>query len=81
MVALKEGRQVNAHMLKSDFESHLFVANARVTTYAKCGSIKDAHLVFDDMLEQDVASWTAIIGGYTYNGYGKEALQLFEEML
>eukprot|EP01018_Ginkgo_biloba_P031949 Gb_23267 [translate_table: standard] len=81
LAALKEGRQVHAHMLRSGFESHLSAGNALVSTYAKSGTIEDAYQVFNNMPERDVVSWTAMICGYAYHGNGKEALQLFEQML
>eukprot|EP01018_Ginkgo_biloba_P031232 Gb_01322 [translate_table: standard] len=43
-------------------------------------SIEDARKMFDNMLTRDVVSWTAMIVGYAIHGYGKEAIQLFEQM-
>lgn len=33
------------------------------------------------MSEKDVVSWTAMIVGYVQNGYGEEALKLFQKFL
>ncbi|XP_059074204.1 putative pentatricopeptide repeat-containing protein At1g68930 [Cryptomeria japonica] len=81
LAALKVGKQIHAHTLASGFLSHLSVGNALVTTYAKSGCIEDAHQVFNAMSERDLVSWTAMIGGFAYHGFGKESLQLFEQML
>ena len=56
------------------------VGNALISMYSKCGSIRDARLVFDGMVIRDVISWTAMIGGLAMYGCGQVALQLFEQM-
>ncbi|KAH9326431.1 hypothetical protein KI387_006609 [Taxus chinensis] len=58
-----------------------FVGNSLVSMYAKCGSIDVARHVFDKMPERDVVSWNALIDGLVQNGYDREALTLFDEML
>ena len=60
--------------------SDLFVANAVVPLYMKCGSIEVSHNMFDKMDHKDVASWNAMIAGYGVHGFGKESLRLFEQM-
>ncbi|KAH9324071.1 hypothetical protein KI387_004249, partial [Taxus chinensis] len=79
--ALQEGTQVHAHIIKTGFELHTFVLNLLVTLYSKCGSIDDAHTMFDKMPERDKIAWTAMIATYAQNDNGKEALELFVEML
>ena len=56
------------------------MGTALIDMYAKCGSIKDARLVFDQMSEKDVVSWTAMISGYSIHGHGEDALTLFYQM-
>ncbi|KAH9324049.1 hypothetical protein KI387_004227, partial [Taxus chinensis] len=80
LAALEEGKEVHGVISRSGFASDFFVANALMGMYSKCGSVEDAYHVFDDMQERDVVSWTTIILGYATNGYGKEALGLFERM-
>eukprot|EP01018_Ginkgo_biloba_P025377 Gb_18462 [translate_table: standard] len=79
LAALEQGRQVHSHINKTSFESDVFVKNALITMYAKCGSIEDANQVFRIMPERDVISWNAMISGYAQHGHAKEALQLFEQ--
>eukprot|EP01018_Ginkgo_biloba_P015859 Gb_38232 [translate_table: standard] len=80
LTALDQGKQVHAHIIKIGFESDMFLENALVDMYAKCGSIEDAHTLFYRMSKQDVVSWNAMIGGYAQNGHGEEALKLLYEM-
>eukprot|EP01018_Ginkgo_biloba_P018582 Gb_16828 [translate_table: standard] len=77
---LEQGQQIHARILKTGFVSHLFVENALVDMYAKCGSVEKARLVFDKMPERDMVSWTAIIAGYAQNGHGLESQNLFFQM-
>eukprot|EP01018_Ginkgo_biloba_P024547 Gb_02194 [translate_table: standard] len=80
LAALEQAKEVHGNIIRSGFQCDVFVANALIDMYAKCGSIEDACHVFDSMPRRDVVSWTAIILGYAMHGYGKEALQLFEQM-
>ncbi len=47
--ALEEGRCAHAEFIQSGCESHVFVGNSLVDMYAKCGSIEDAWIVFNNM--------------------------------
>ena len=78
--ALGCGKQVHTHIIDAGFQSDVLVCNALINMYAKCGSIRDARLVFDEMDKRDVISWTALIGGLALYGCGQEALQIFEQM-
>ena len=62
------------------YESDVSVANAVVTAYAKCGSISDAHSVFENMKDRNVVSWTSLISGYVQHGLDDEALNCFHIM-
>uniref|UniRef100_A0A2K2BT99 DYW domain-containing protein n=1 Tax=Populus trichocarpa TaxID=3694 RepID=A0A2K2BT99_POPTR len=56
------------------------VGNALIDMYAKCGSIRDARLVFNMLRECDQVSWSAMIAGYSVHGLCREALKAFELM-
>lgn len=45
--------------------------------YAKCGIIRDARSVFDELCDIDLISRTAMIVGRTQKGCSEEALKLF----
>ncbi|XP_065847170.1 pentatricopeptide repeat-containing protein At2g13600 isoform X2 [Euphorbia lathyris] len=84
---LQLGRQAHTHVLKHGYrfqygeEPDVFVGNALLDMYMKCGSVVEACQVFEKMVEKDNVSWNAMIVGYAQNGYGIEALGLFKEML
>eukprot|EP01018_Ginkgo_biloba_P028154 Gb_09702 [translate_table: standard] len=79
LATLEHGKQIHADAIKMGFDTDVFVGNSLITMYAKCGSI-DACQVFNKMSERDVVTWNAMMAGYAQHGYGKEALQLFEQM-
>eukprot|EP01018_Ginkgo_biloba_P024290 Gb_24630 [translate_table: standard] len=78
--ALEHGQQVHAHIIKTGFESNVFVCSALVAMYAKCGSIDESSQVFCKINEPNVVLWNAMIAGYAQHGHGKDALQLFQQM-
>jgi len=81
VAALEEGRRVHKQIIESSCESDAFVGSSLIDMYAKCGSIKDAEKVFNNVaLGRNVVSWTAMLGGYAMHGHGKEALEHFERM-
>ncbi|KAH8951758.1 hypothetical protein BDL97_09G046200 [Sphagnum fallax] len=80
VVALEEGRRAHDWVIKSGWDSIVFVGNSLIDMYAKCGSLEDALKVFNKMPSRDVVTWNAMIGGYAIHGHGKEALKQFEQM-
>ncbi|KAK9093042.1 hypothetical protein Syun_027953 [Stephania yunnanensis] len=77
---LEEGKAVHEFIVKGSSQSNLFVANALMEMYAKCGSMIDARQVFDQMPLRDVISWNTMIGGYSKNCLPNVALELFMKM-
>eukprot|EP01018_Ginkgo_biloba_P019070 Gb_40766 [translate_table: standard] len=80
IVDLQQGKDIHDYISRSGLEFDVFVSNALIAMYAKCGSIKDAYDVFNKMLQRDVVSWNAMIAGYAQNGFCADALELFSEM-
>eukprot|EP01018_Ginkgo_biloba_P022920 Gb_32227 [translate_table: standard] len=78
--ALQQGKEIHNHLIRSGFESDVFVGCSLVHMYAKCGSVKISRLVFDKMSQRNVVSWNAMIAGYNHNGSAHEALTLFCQM-
>jgi pentatricopeptide repeat protein len=54
--------------------------NKFIDMYVKCGSLNDAHKMFDEMKEQNVSSWNTMIAAYRKHGFPREALTLFHQM-
>ncbi|OVA11522.1 Pentatricopeptide repeat [Macleaya cordata] len=79
--AYEQGKQIHVHILKLGFTFDIFAGNALVNMYAKCGSIEDAYRAFSEIPKRGIVSWSAMIGGLAQHGYGKEALNMFDQML
>ncbi|KAI5071883.1 hypothetical protein GOP47_0014134 [Adiantum capillus-veneris] len=75
-----KGRELHAEAARAGFEGDLLVGSTLVDLYAKCGSLIEAHEVFNKLPVRNVVSWTALIAGYAEYGQGREALILFEKM-
>ncbi|PRQ42431.1 putative tetratricopeptide-like helical domain-containing protein [Rosa chinensis] len=75
------GEQVHGGIIRRGFNKNLALANALIDMYAKCGSITDSHKIFSEMSDRDLVSWTSMMLGYGDHGYGKEAVELFDEMV
>ncbi|KAF9626692.1 hypothetical protein IFM89_038787 [Coptis chinensis] len=80
LAALQIGKQIHNLAAKIGYGNDLFVGNALITMYSKCGRVTSAEQVFNDIDVNDIISWNALIAGYALNGNGKEAVQLFHEM-
>ncbi|KAM0946492.1 putative tetratricopeptide-like helical domain superfamily [Dioscorea sansibarensis] len=74
------GRLVHKCIVCCGLELDLFVHNALVSMYAKCGDFLSARNVFDRMPERDVVSWNSMISGYLSKGIWAEAFELVERM-
>ncbi|PRQ44263.1 putative pentatricopeptide [Rosa chinensis] len=78
--ALVEGKKIHALIFLSGHASNLCVQNGLVSMYGRCGAIHDAKWVFTLMKEHDVVSWNSLLSGYAHHGFGKETVELFEQM-
>ncbi|XP_011628311.2 putative pentatricopeptide repeat-containing protein At2g01510 [Amborella trichopoda] len=75
------GEQVHSYLERSGFLANVHCASALLDMYAKCGFIDQARQVFKEMPNRNVVSWNAMISAYAQNGYGKAAVELFDEMV
>ncbi|KAI0498339.1 hypothetical protein KFK09_021580 [Dendrobium nobile] len=78
--ALREGRQTHALILKCSYDFNVSIQNGLVSMYAKCGEINDSMEIFFSMDNPDLISWNSLLSGCAQHGYGKEAVEIFEEM-
>ncbi|KAK9278733.1 hypothetical protein L1049_028309 [Liquidambar formosana] len=74
------GKQVHGYAVRSGLFEDVFVGNAVVDMYAKCGMMEEANKVFEQMKVKDVVSWNAVVTGYSQIGRYGDALSLFEKM-
>ncbi|KAF5443859.1 hypothetical protein F2P56_036383 [Juglans regia] len=77
---LKYSQIVHTHVMKSPFNTHIFVQTAIVDMYVKCNQLDDAHQFFVRMPVRDKASWNAIIFGFARSCYLDRVSCLLHDM-
>ncbi|KAL2922161.1 hypothetical protein RDABS01_013652 [Bienertia sinuspersici] len=78
--AISLGTKIHKYVERKRLLPNLSVENALINMYAKCGCLKEARRVFDNMLIRDIVAWTSIISAYGVSGEGHEAISLFSRM-
>uniref|UniRef100_A0A2C9U2I7 Pentacotripeptide-repeat region of PRORP domain-containing protein n=1 Tax=Manihot esculenta TaxID=3983 RepID=A0A2C9U2I7_MANES len=78
--SLEMGEQVFARAIIIGLDSDQVVSTSLVDYYCKCGLVENGRKLFDMMIKSDEVSWNSMLMGYATNGYGLEALTLFNEM-
>ncbi|XP_019151695.1 PREDICTED: putative pentatricopeptide repeat-containing protein At1g77010, mitochondrial isoform X1 [Ipomoea nil] len=78
--SLDLGEQFFARAIIIGIDFDQIVSTSILDLYCKCGLVKQARKIFDQIVEPDEASWNSMLMGYATNGYGTEALNLFSEM-
>ncbi|GAB4826955.1 hypothetical protein Ancab_033835 [Ancistrocladus abbreviatus] len=78
--ALRLGLWVHSYVTNSGFKVNVVLGTALINMYARCGKVRRAREIFDQMRDKNVIAWTAMISGYGIHGYGSEAVELFRLM-
>lgn len=79
--ALELGEWVRTYIDKNKIKNDIYVGNALIDMYFRCGDVEKAVEVFDEMQCRDKFTYTTMIVGYASNGHGAEALVAFSQML
>ncbi|KAB2085710.1 hypothetical protein ES319_A05G417100v1 [Gossypium barbadense] len=75
------GQGVHGMTAKLGVLGDVFVCNALIAFYGKCGLVDEAVKVFDYMSEKNLVSWNSMICVFAENGFAQEGLGLFSEMI
>ncbi|KAI9092022.1 hypothetical protein K1719_027957 [Acacia pycnantha] len=78
--ALDMGKWVHVYADSIGLTRNLFVGNALIDMYAKCGNIENAIDVFNTLDRKDIITWNTIINGLAIHGHAADALRLFDQM-
>ncbi|XP_011031844.1 PREDICTED: pentatricopeptide repeat-containing protein At3g47530 [Populus euphratica] len=79
--ALEFGEKVHRHIVERGYDNATNLCNSLIAMYSQFGNLDKAFGVFKGMHNKNVVTWSAIISGLAMNGYGREAIGAFEEML
>ncbi|OMO51523.1 hypothetical protein CCACVL1_29746 [Corchorus capsularis] len=81
--SFRRGSAVHAIVCTTGLDSDVFVCNAVVGMYARCGGLDEARQMFDEMCDRgicDVISWNSIVAAYMQSRDARTALDLFRKM-
>nr|XP_043622332.1 pentatricopeptide repeat-containing protein At5g08510 [Erigeron canadensis] len=80
--SLKVGQRIERYARARGYLKNLFVCNALLEMYARCGRIDKALSIFVKIgARRNLCSWNTMIMGLAVHGKSNEALQLFHQML
>lgn len=75
------GQKIHTHVLKSGFKANTNVSIKLLILHLKCGSLRYARQVFDELPQQTLSAYNYIIGGYLKQGLVKESLSLVRRLV
>ncbi|XP_015883476.2 pentatricopeptide repeat-containing protein At1g08070, chloroplastic [Ziziphus jujuba] len=78
--ALDLGKWVHVYAESIGYKRNVYVGNALIDMYAKCGLIDTAVGVFKSMDTKDLITWNSVICSLAMHGRGADALNLFFQM-
>ncbi|CAN6469797.1 unnamed protein product [Victoria cruziana] len=80
LAALDQGTVIHNLIIKTGFAYNACVRSSLTSFYAKCGSLGDAYLVFNETMDRNVIIWTSMISACQLHGLGDEVIRLFNQM-
>lgn len=77
---VSSGRSLHAHIVKSGLLNVTSIANHVLNMYCKCSCLRDAHLLFDEMPDRNVVSFSTLISASSRSGEPGLSLYLAKEL-
>lgn len=77
---LRNARQIHGHVLKVGIGNDVYIWNALLAMYWKCGVPEDAIYMFDRMPERDSVTWSTMISGFNQTTQPEMAMKFFVGM-
>ncbi|XP_024541001.1 putative pentatricopeptide repeat-containing protein At3g01580 [Selaginella moellendorffii] len=81
---LDKAKFIHGYLYRSGYEADIIVGTALVNLYAKCGSFRNARLMFGRITSSSTVLWNAMITAYTQSRYVElycgEVVSLFQRM-
>lgn len=78
---LLKGKEIHGYLLKYwKYHQDIAIGNSLIDMYSKCGSLQYSEIVFKNMSELNVVTWTTMISCYGSHGKGHQSLTIFKNM-
>ncbi|XVE76961.1 hypothetical protein DITRI_Ditri13aG0022900 [Diplodiscus trichospermus] len=77
---IDKGLAIRQYLEENNFSLGGRLGVALIDMYSKCGSVKNAMLVFEGIEDKSVDHWNAMIGGLAIHGLGELAFNLLMKM-
>uniref|UniRef100_A0A7N1A0T5 DYW domain-containing protein n=1 Tax=Kalanchoe fedtschenkoi TaxID=63787 RepID=A0A7N1A0T5_KALFE len=74
------GIQLHCELMKMGFDADIFIGNALIDMYAKCGNIEDSNYLFRTMKCRDNVTWNTMIVSSVHSGNCFRGMELAAEM-
>lgn len=79
--ALLQGLKTHALLIKNGLIGSAMLRTSLIDMYFKCGKIKLARQVFEEIVERDIVAWGAMISGFAHNRLQWQALDYTRRMV
>ncbi|XP_020275567.1 pentatricopeptide repeat-containing protein At4g19220, mitochondrial-like isoform X2 [Asparagus officinalis] len=77
---LKHGLMLHGFVVKRGLQGNVYLCNALIDMYAKCGELRRSEFVFGEMEVKDATSWNSITNGCLYNDLPVKSAFFYREM-
>ncbi|XP_061359692.1 pentatricopeptide repeat-containing protein At1g71460, chloroplastic [Gastrolobium bilobum] len=79
--ALFQGLKTHALLIKNGLVDSSILRTSLIDMYFKCGKVKLAHRVFEEISDRDVVVWGAMLAGFAHNRLQREVLEYVRWMV
>lgn len=80
LMEMRIGKVIHGKIVVGGFEENVFVCNALIDFYAKCGKMERTQWLFQMHDRKNLVSWNLMISGYLKNGQPDKCIELFQKM-
>lgn len=79
--ALEQGYQLQAQVIKLNFDAEPYISAGLVDMYGKCGLLDHSIQVFNEIRNPTQIAWDALLNMFAQHGLGKEMMETFDKMV
>lgn len=77
---LRLGKLIHGYAYRNHTCFNSFVVNALIDMYGKCGSLKEAQWIFENLSDKSLTTWNSLINCFALHGHSESAISAFDKM-